>query len=537
MSNKKNSFIQHAFILAIAGLLVRLIGFLYRLPLTNLIGDQGNAIYSYGYYLYMLFLIMSSAGLPVAISKLVSERIALKQYKSAHQVFCVAMALAAFSGLIGSLILFFGAKSMAESLGSPESYHAILTLSPTVFLVAIMAVFRGYFQGMNNSVPTAISQIIEQIFNAVFSVYLAYIFLSQGIPFAAAGGTAGTGIGAFAGLLFLIAIYYILKPRISRLIRSDKTKNSEPELQTAIKILKIAFPIIAGTAIFSITNLIDMYMVNDRLLQSAAFSAVAIDELYGQLTGKYVVLTTLPVSISTAMAIAIIPTISATLAIGDIREVNNKISIAIKLTMMLAIPASFGIGVLADQILLLLFPYYPAGGDLLRAGAISIIFLSLYQIVTGILQGSGYVYVPVVAAFFGATLKIPINHFLIAMPNINIIGAIISTTVCYMVASSICLGFLTFKMKAPINIRSAFFKPLFSSIFMAFGCYVSYYCFWYIYPNNSLATLTAIIISIIVYICFMSNIGGITPAEIRMMPFGKKIYSKLDSAGLINRES
>lgn len=533
MNYNKSSFVRQALVLAIASLLVRFIGFLYRLPLTNLIGDQGNAIYSYGYYFYMLFLIMSSSGLPSAISKMVSERIALKQYKNAHQVFKVSLMIAACTGLLGSLALGFGAKHLANYLGSPDSYYAILVLSPTVFLVAIMAVFRGYFQGMNNAVPTAFSQVIEQIFNAILSVVLAYIFVKKSVPLGAAGGTAGTGIGAIIGLLFLVGIYLLVKPRLKKRINLDKSKTLEPKTTTAIKIFKMAFPIIVGTAIFSITNLIDMFMVNRCLTESGVFSTERIEELYGQLTGKYVVLTNLPISISTAIAAAIIPSISATLAIGDIKEVNKKINTAIKLTMIIAIPASIGIGVLGDQILLLLFPKYPAGGILLKVGAMSIIFLSLYQIITGILQGSGYVYVPVVAAAMGALIKIPANYFFISNPNLNVIGAIMGTTLCYILASSICLGFIIVKMKFPFDFLGVFIKPAIASMAMGLSCYVFYYTFYYVYPSNTISITFSIVIGITIYFIFMIILGGISKDEIELLPLGDKIYSKLNSTGFI----
>ena len=165
--SRKSSFVKQAAILAVAGILVRVLGFLYRVPLTNMIGDEGNGIYSAGYYIYTFFLVMSSAGLPVAISKMVSEKISVGRFSAAHKIFKVSLWVAFTIGLIFSLLMYFGAKQLCDIIGSPDSYYTILTLSPTVCIVSVMAVFRGYFQGMNTTVPTALSQVVEQIFNEI----------------------------------------------------------------------------------------------------------------------------------------------------------------------------------------------------------------------------------------------------------------------------------------------------------------------------------------------------------------------------------
>ena len=198
------SFVVQAAILASASLIVRFIGFLYRMPITELIGDEGNGIYNAGYQIYTFLLILSSAGLPAAISRLVSTRIAKGEYANAHRVFRVAMAFAATLGSIGMVLLFVFAEQFAAIGGIAESVYSIRTLAPTLLIVSIMSVYRGYLQGLNIMVPTAVSQIVEQIFNAVFSVYLAWILVKQSLPLGAAGGTAGTGIEALAGLLGII---------------------------------------------------------------------------------------------------------------------------------------------------------------------------------------------------------------------------------------------------------------------------------------------------------------------------------------------
>ncbi len=531
----KTKFIKHAAILAVASLLVRLLGFLYRLPLTNMLGDEGNGIYSAGFYLYNFFLVMSSAGLPAAISKIVSEKIALEEYRNVKRTFRISIILSGTVGLIFAIIMFISAKFFSNLIGSPDSYYTILTLSPTVFIVSIMAVFRGYFQGLGTTVPTAISQVIEQIFNAVFSIYLAYLLVKISLPLGAAGGTMGTGIGALAGLIYILVVYINRKHYINkRLSKKTHKYRVESNKEIAIKIIKTAAPIIAGTAIFSMTNLIDMQMVNSRLLASKAFTEKEVTSLYGQLTGKYVTLTTLPVSISTALATAVLPSIASSMIQKDIKTVRKKIDVSLRLTMIISIPAAIGMGVLADEILLLLFPNHSDGGSLLKWGALSIIFLALCQIITGILQGIGKMTIPAKNALIGSIIKIPINYFLIAIPSINVIGAIISTTVCYIVAS--ILNFIALKKATKIkpDFKGILFKPIIASIVMGVACYFSYKGVYNVIESNTIATLISIFISMIVYLISLAVIGGFKREDLMLLPMGKKFIIILERFRLID---
>ncbi|WP_250277761.1 putative polysaccharide biosynthesis protein [[Clostridium] colinum] len=531
----KTKFIKQAAILAIASLLVRLLGFLYRLPLTNMLGDEGNGIYSAGFYLYNFFLVMSSAGLPAAISKIVSEKIALEEYRNVKKTFKIALILASTVGLIFAIIMFVSARFFCKIIGSPNSYYTILTLAPTVFIVSVMSVFRGYFQGLGTTVPTALSQVIEQIFNAIFSIYLAYILVKISLPLGAAGGTAGTGIGALAGLIYILIVFFNKKRYINRKLAKRTHKyRIETNKEIAIKIVKTATPIIAGTAIFSMTNLIDMQMVNSRLLASKAFTDSQITALYGQLTGKYVTLTTLPVSISTALATAVLPSIASSMVQKDKKTVRKKIDITLRLTMIISIPAAIGMGVLADEILLLLFPNYYDGGNLLKWGALSIIFLALCQIITGILQGIGKMTTPAKNALIGSLIKIPINYVLIAIPSINVIGAIISTTVCYIVASILNFRALKKATKIRPDYNSILFKPMLASIVMGVVCHFSYKGLFYISNNNTISTLFSIFIAMIVYVVSLAIIGGFKREDLMLLPKGEKFINILSKFKLID---
>ncbi len=530
----RSSFVKQAAILAAAGIIVRILGFLYRVPLTNMIGDEGNGIYSAGYYIYTFFLVMSSAGLPAAISKMVSEKISVRQYYAAHRIFKVSLLCAAVLGMAGSLFMYFGAEWFCGIIQSPRSYYSLVTLAPTIFIVAVMSVFRGYFQGMNTTVPTALSQVVEQVFNAVFSVYLAYVFMKKGVEYGAAGGTAGTGIGAAVGLIFIAFVYMLLKHDIIKKTKRDKRFYKEEKTgRIALNLLMVAVPIITGTAIFSMTNLIDMKMVNQRLAASGSFTTKEIDALYGQLTGKYVTLTTLPVSISTAFATAVLPSIAASVALKKKQELKNKIDTTLRITMIISIPAGIGMGALGSQILKMLYPNYPDGGMLLKVGAISVIFLALSQIATGILQGLGKVYVPAVNALIGALIKIPLNYILISIPEINVLGAVISTIVCYAVASILNIIALVKTTKVTPDFKGMFIKPMAASICMGLACYVVYYGIYMIIPYNTFATLFAIVIAMIVYLFIMLMLKGILIEDLKLVPFGNKLIRLFQRFGLI----
>lgn len=527
-STKESSFLMQATILAIAGILVRFIGFLYRLPMQSMLGDEGTGIYGQAFNIYILFFVISSAGMPAAISKMVSTRIALNQYQNAHKVFKVGLFVAGVAGFISMGVLYFGAEWLANLISSRDTFYSIRTLAPTTFIVAIMSVYRGYFQGMGNTVPTGISQIIEQTINAIFSILLVYILIDEGLAIAAAGGTAGSGIGALAGIIVIISIYCLGKDRIhKKIIKNAPYEKYEPSKEIAIELLSTAAPIIAGTAVFSITNLIDTQMVTSILL-NIGFTYTEALELFGQLNGKYVVITTLPVGIATAFAAASVPSIASSVALADRSATRRKINMTLRLTMIISIPAAFGIGILANQILLFLFPNNPDGGTLLRVGSISIVFLALSQIATGILQGMGKLKVPAIAALCGAIVKVPFNYILISIPFINVLGAVISTTACYLIVSTINLTVVYKTTKTRPDFIGVFIKPIVSSTLMGFVCYIVYYTSYYIYPSNSISLILSILTGMISYFIFMIFIRGITRKDLKTLPMGKRIIRFLD---------
>ena len=542
-----NSFVRQAAILAAVGIAARLLGFLYRIPLTDLIGDEGNAVYSIGYTVYNFFLVISAAGLPAAISKLVSEKRAMGRHDIAHRIFLVALVLAASMGIVFTAVIFLFSEQITGMLGMPEASLALQMLAPTVFIFAIMATVRGYFQGMSSTVPTALSQLIEQVFNAIFSIVLAHAMwnfaMQHGyatIIYGAAGGTAGTTVGAIAGFIVISGLYFIARPDILRkrnaAKRRAKTRRDDLDNEKSSRIVKsiiiTSSTIIAGTAIFSIVNIIDTWLVLDRL-SYAGFEETPARELLGQLTGKFNPITNLPAAISSSLALVLIPTITTAKQLGKRREMRTSINAAFRAAMLLTVPIAFGLAILGPQIVALLFPSHPDGGTLFVVGFPSIIFLAFSQISTGVLQAIGKISIPVMAAFVGAVIKIVVGFVLIAHPDINIYGAIIGTTVCYFVAAWINCYFLRKFTGARLDFMGIVIKPIIASVAMAMACFTIYHLIFGFLPNNAVATISSILVGMIVYGAFMSVIRGFKEEDLHILPKGQRLASALKSRGII----
>ncbi|MCL2572791.1 MAG: polysaccharide biosynthesis protein [Defluviitaleaceae bacterium] len=528
LEKKNNHFVKQAAILAAASLLVRLIGFFYRIPLTRLVGDEGNAFYLSAYYVYAFAITLTSGALPAAISKLVSERIATGRYSDAHELFKTALGFAAAVGALVAFFMFFWADWLTNLrfFNFPEAAYSVRALAPTIFAVALLAVFRGYFQGMNTMVPTAISQVIEQILNAGFSLWLAHVFIrTTRVELAAAGAAAGTGIGVVAGLIVAGGCYLLVAKKIRVRAAGNRHTHSLAESgekrEDQIKALLLtAFPIIIGMGIYQIANFIDIGMARDRIMSSGFFTEDEVVEMVGQFTGKFLLLTTLPVALSVALSQAVIPDISSSRAVMDKGAVKEKINTAMRISMTLSIPAVVGLSVLADPILALLLPDHPEGGWLLRYGAVSIIFLALVQVSTGALQGIGKVLLPAIAAFFGVLIKIPVNWFLLAVPGINILGAVISTIVCYVVAAGINLVFLYKHTGVMPDYVRAFGKPAFASLGMGLVCFITHYMVGLIAPDR-VATVLALGAGVPVYLVLMWMVGGFSHKDVDSAPLPK----------------
>ncbi len=300
-------------ILAATSLIVRLIGFFYRIPLVNMLGTEGMGYYSSAFEIYSYMLVISSYALPSALSKIISRKLALKRYREAHQIFRSALLLGLLIGVIMSSILYFAAEPLSILVGSEGGAMGFRALAPSMLFFTFLAVFRGYFQGHNTMVPTAVSQIVEQIFNAAFSLGLAAFFLRETIQKGAAGGTLGTAFGVGAGLIFMVVIYLFARPSIHKRLKRDQASIGIPNIFTSWQIIYMtAIPMMIGSSIYNLSNIVDMVLFQRGLL-SHGYEQAVVSSMYGVLSSKYRLILTLPISISSALAAASIPSIAASM--------------------------------------------------------------------------------------------------------------------------------------------------------------------------------------------------------------------------------
>lgn len=526
--SKQNNFVKGAAILGIAGVIVKILGAIYRIPLSNIIKDEGMGYYQTAYPFYVLLLTISTSGIPVAVAKIVSERRALGDYTNANKVFKTALTVMAIAGVVTSSILLIFANRIVEFLGNPNAYYALIALAPALLFVPIMSAFRGFFQGRQNMVPTALSQIIEQLFRVVFGLTLTIILLDNGIPIAAGGASLGGSVGALFGTICIVFIYYLFRDTIKKESNRAIEVKDYPAKSIIRDLLLIAIPITIGSAIAPIMDAIDAGLVLRRL-QSISFSQQESNALYGQLKGMAQTLINLPQVFSMAIAMSLVPAISSLKAKGEKGELNSTISSGIRITLLIGMPCALGLFVLAEPIIRLLYfsnteEVIVSTGRILRYLSFGVIFLTLVQSLTAIIQGLGKPFIPVRNLFIGAMAKIFLTYTLTAIPSININGAAISTVTAYAIASMLNLRYVVTRGKIDLELRDILIKPMISSLLMAIVVALGYYLINMVL-GNSISTLVAVFLGVIAYIIALFATKTITKEDIMLITKNEKILS------------
>lgn len=532
--SKRKAFLQGTLILAATNLIVKLIGAFYTIPLARLIGAEGMGLYNSAYQIYMWLFIVSTTGLPIAISKLVSEEIAIGNMKEAHRVFRVSFVFLIILGIFSALVLYFGAGFFASAIGANKAYFSLIAIAPCLFFVSIMSAYRGYFQGMQNMVPTALSELIEALVRTILGFGLAYIMLEQGIEYSSAAAVLGVSLGGFAGMLILLFIYNIKKGELSNL--SNKTKQkiwSLSVISISIKVIKVALPITIGASVFSIASLIDLTMAMRRL-KEIGFSEVEAVKLYGYLSGYAYKIYSIPTTFTTALAVSIVPIIAGSFIKKNINSVKKITETGLKMSSIVSIPAAVGIGILAPQILKLLFNDDRAS-LLLIILSIAITFVSIVQVSGAILQGIGRVMIPVNNLIIGSIVKVSINYILIGIPSINILGATIGTAICYLVVAVLNLIYVKKAIGLKYSLTDIFVKPVTASVGMGIAVFYSYNYMYFHWQSNGACTLLSILIGLIVYSVLILFIGGIKKDDLGMLPSGTKVSDILFRTGLLRQ--
>lgn len=537
LSKKDSNFLVQGSILAVASIISRIIGLLYRLPMTDIIGDTGNNYYSCAFEIYNIMLIISSYSLPLAVSKLVSARVAKGQRKQAYQVFKGALLFAVIAGCAVSLIVYFGAEFFTSMLQTPLSVFALRVLAPVLVVVAILGVLRGFFQGLGNMMPSAISQIIEQIVNAIVSIWAAYVLYQYGTKigevlgdperyaaaYGAAGGTLGTNLGAVAALLFMLFVFYAYMRVFKKKMRRERNVEVDSFGYT-MKILVITIiPVLLSTTIYNISGILDQGIFkNIATLQG--YTVDEIDVWWGVFSGKYKVLINVPISIASAMAASSVPSLSASYTEGNNEAVNNQINAAIRFIMVIAMPCCVGLAVLAKPIFSLLFPGTIATVDMatsmMWAGAAAVVFYSLSTLTNGLLQGVDRLKVPVKNAAIALVAHIILLVVLMLFFRLNIYAVIIANV---FFAFMVCL-LNSFALKRYVGYQQEFTKtfliPAIASAIMGVIAYGAYTLLYMLIKSNLVCVVFAIILAVIVYFVTLLLLKGLTEEEIRKFPKG-----------------
>ena len=532
----KENFLKGAAILGIAGILVKILGAFYRIPLSNMISDQGMGYYQSAYPLYTLLVAISTSGFPTAIAKIVSEKRALQDYAGAHRVFKVSFLGFLMAGLLTSVFVFFGAGYIVEIIGNTNAYYSLIAMTPALFFVPIMSAFRGYFQGRQIMTPTAISQLIEQLFRVTVGLFLAYQLLGKGLPQAAGGASFGASAGAIAGTIIIIGLYTRERKKIGEELKRSAAYKQESTSTIVKNILAIAIPITIGASIVPIMTTIDTMLIMRRL-QTIGYTEAQASGLFGQLSGNAQTLINLPQVLSIAIAMSLVPAISDAFTKRNYNDVKNITTSGVRVTLLIGLPAALGLFILSTPIIQLLYFKYDLAtqlstGAILKILSISLIFLTLVQSFTAILQGLGKPMVPVKNLAIGAITKTILTYILTGIPAINVKGAAISTVVAYFIAAMLNFKEVKKYTKADFKIMDVFIKPLLSVALMTIAVWLGY---TYTTPvlGSKLATVVAICIGAIVYGLALLLTGAITSEDFELLPKGNKLASKLKAIGLL----
>lgn len=541
---KKESFMQGVLALMVSQVLIKVLGLVYKLYLTNKpgFGDEGNAIYNAGYQIYALLLTLSSIGVPNAISKLVSERLSVGDTKGAHRIFKIAFATFGIIGMAGTLFLLFGARKIANMMGIPEAEMTLVALSPSLFFVAISSVFRGFFNGRSKIKTTANSQTLEQIFKTVLTIIVVEIVAVASkldTTIMAAGANLATTLATITSFLYLLAYYKIHKNEkygvTSEVQPSRDSKVMKQKVWQIVKaILWVSIPMSLSSILTSLNRNIDSFTVTNLLKTFLSDAEAKVQ--YGILSGKVETLTSLPLSFNIAFATALVPSIAASKAKGELDKGVKRISFSLLTTVLIVLPCVVGMVVFAEPILKLLFPNASSGAFIMQVCVLATIFTAMEQTINGALQGLGKVFVPAMALTIGVLVKLILNLILVPIPPEvsplgGAAGAALATDACHFIAFWIVFMVLKKTVNLKLNFSKMVIKPLVASGMMAVVSYGVYILLKGIIAQN-LATIIALVVAVVVYALSIIALKIFNEEDIMMLPYGQKVYSLLNKIGI-----
>ncbi len=533
---KQVSFMKNVLILMIAQVLIKVLGFIYRLVIINIdgFGDIGNGYYATGYQIYSLLLTLSSVGIPTVISKLVAERVAIGDHKGAHRIFKTALKTFTAIGVILSFVLFLGAGAIAKYIINVEGVkYTLMVLSPAIMFVAAGAVLRGYFAGLGNMKPTSVTQTLEQLLNCLLTITFVYACIGKDTAIMAAAGNLSSTVAIIIAFIYIIFVY--AKQRKDILEDCDN-QTVETEIKTTKEILKIIFaisiPMTLGSLVAELNGTIDTITVSNcvqKAFSGILFTKEALEAKAMELSGmvsKIDTIIRLPLAVNAAFCTALVPAIAASLAKKDVDTASKRLSFSFFCTIIIIAPCAVGLAVLADPILKTIYPNSSGGASILAITTISMTFVALCYVINGGLYGLGKTKVPAISLAIGAGVKICLNIILVSNPKINILGSPISSVICQAINFAICTWYLTRHVKLNISFKNNILKPVSSALIM--GC-VAFGTQKALVNSIGIAksTIAAIIVGVITYGILIIATKTFDKDDWSRVPFGTKIYKIL----------
>lgn len=557
MGKKKKisgNFAIQATILAVASIVSKLIGMLYNIPFANILSKEGNGYYGGAQTVYALVLLIATFSIPAAVSKIMAERIEKGQYKNVKRIFNGAMLYVLVVGGIAAIVTYV----FAPFLVTENSVLSLRVLTPTIFLSGFLSVYRGYFQAYGNMVPTSVSQIVEQIFNAIVSIVAALVFMqvaeamgygegtTQYDAFGAAGGTLGTGAAVLAGLLYMIFLFHGEKKELKDKIAKDTTEKILSYKEVIKLLLNIATPIIFSSFIYNVNVFLDM-TIYQKMLKHMGMSGEVIDGQYGIYSRMYLVLANVPIAMASAVASAVIPRVSSAYAADNKRECNRKITQSMQLTMVLTVPCAVGFAVLGKPIVRLV--YYSLSAEdtktvatLLLLGGVSIVMYGISSVLNGVLQGIGKVNIPVISAATALVVHVVLLVPLIGVAKIGIYSLVFATAFYAVIVVFINYYFVKKYVGYKMEWKHTVWVPVLSAVLMGIVAFFVYKGLYLIlnmvagaYISNEVATLVAIVIAAGSYFIAMIKIGGYTREMLETFPKGALLVRIAEKLHLIRK--
>lgn len=520
--SKAESFLKGTLILTVASFVVKVIGSLNWIFVSRILGGEGIGLYQMAFPIYFFAMSISQAGVPVAISIITAERVALKDVFGARRVFRISMTLMVFTGLLFSLLTYFGAGWLIEwqFIRDPRAYMAVVALSPTIFFVTLLASSRGYLQGWQRMTPTAVSQIVEQIFRVLTMVLFASLLLPMGLDYAAAGASLGAFAGAIGGLLVLVYYHWKLDKDIEREYGPNLAppQGEVPAPLGAIvrRIFSLALPVSAASIMLPIVSNLDLLIVPQRL-EIAGYTVPQATELFGYLTGMAVPLVNLATILTASLAVSIVPAISEARALKDTQRVYNQTAAAVRISNFVCFPAFVVVFVLATPISTLIYNA-PGAGPAVLVSSFSIVLLGLHQVSTAVLQGLGHPKIPMINMILAAAVKVALNWILTAIPWLGIMGAAWATAADMGVAAVINLYFIWRYIGYRMELLQLF-KTMAAAAFMAGAVYLFYSFVMSTLAVNAVATFGSVFVGVIVYVAALILVRGLLEEDMARIPF------------------